>query len=99
MQKASRETAGLFCLLRSFLRYVIPALVASIHVLTAGLKQGVDGRNKSGHDDTVEVRPLRQSFFLRWFGWRYRAVHPYAMTLNNQHQLGGGYDDWRSWPE
>jgi hypothetical protein len=35
-------------------RVVMPALVAGIHVFDAGQKD-VDGRNKSGHDDSADV--------------------------------------------
>jgi hypothetical protein len=31
----------------------MPALVAGIHVLNSELAKGVDGRNKSGHDERV----------------------------------------------
>ena len=35
-------------------RLVMPALVAGIHVFGAANK-GVDGRNKSGHDESADV--------------------------------------------
>jgi hypothetical protein len=31
----------------------MPAFVAGIHVLSCGVKKDVDGRNKSGHDETA----------------------------------------------
>ncbi len=31
----------------------MPALVAGIHAFTTHSKQGVDGRDKPGHDDVV----------------------------------------------
>ncbi len=34
-------------------RLVMPALVAGIHVF--GANKGVDGRNKSGHDELADV--------------------------------------------
>jgi hypothetical protein len=36
---------------RRNLSFVMPALVAGIHVFAKRDKQDVDGRNKSGHDD------------------------------------------------
>ena len=33
----------------------MPALVAGIHVLNAAPNKDVDGRNKSGHDESADV--------------------------------------------
>jgi hypothetical protein len=42
------------------LSIVMPALVAGIHVLTVVQKEGVDGRDKPGHDELgLYARPRR----------------------------------------
>ena len=38
-----------------FEQIVMPALVAGIHVLNATPNEDVDGRNKSGHDNSADV--------------------------------------------
>jgi hypothetical protein len=40
---------------RSVLSFVMPALVAGVHVFLAEEKD-VDGRNKSGHDGNLRTR-------------------------------------------
>jgi hypothetical protein len=39
---------------------VMPALVAGIHVLLSCRKQGVDGRDKPGHDEATNCRRMRE---------------------------------------
>jgi hypothetical protein len=44
------------------LSVVMPALVAGIHVSRLRKRQGVDGRDKPGHDDVDDFHPcLRKS--------------------------------------
>ncbi|QCK86375.1 hypothetical protein E8L99_11735 [Phreatobacter aquaticus] len=40
-------------------QFVMPALVAGIHVLSLGRREDVDGRDKSGHDVEGLTRQLQ----------------------------------------
>jgi hypothetical protein len=52
-----------FSAARYLLNIVMPALVAGIHVLLFQGKQGVDGRDKPGHDDEIAA----SAYFARTY--------------------------------